>query len=238
MKNILRLLILTICTISCNMRQTSHADNENLAKVGSSQRNFKAETIKQVSKGKKNDQMKLYPELEKRIGITESTPSGNYFKIILVTDSTCKVEWGNRLIKRKSSKDFYFSEATRLYFEWENKNFLVLRAGRGSDAWFDTFLPLDVTSTDFKVENVLTQNKKNNMIVAEYIGTDTIMFIRNLTNGKTQYVLEDKKCGSSFNHYCLDSIKLTNKGLYYRWILPHKIDDNKGASQKRVVIKI
>jgi hypothetical protein len=236
MKNCLLFFVLTFGPISCIKKETT--DTVDRSTVDTSQQQVKVDTLKQRSKKWQFDPKKIDSDLQKRIEVSEATPSGNYFKIILATDSTCKVEWGNKKLKRISSKDFYFSEARRLYFEWENKSFVALRAGRGSDAWFDAFLPLDNSSSDFTIENVLAENKEKNIIVAEYIGADTIMFMQNLLTKKIHYVLETSRCGSGFNHYCLDSIKIANGGLFYRWVLPDKLDDNCKATKRRVEVKI
>jgi hypothetical protein len=218
MKKIL-LVLITLGMVSCNVKQATHEDNE-------------------VSKKDTIDLIKLYPELAERIEKIESTPLGNYFKFTLMTDSSCKIEWGNKRTKKQSSREYYFSEARQLHFDWENEDFLVLRAGRGSDAWFNVFLPLDSVGQDEIIENTLTQDKRRNLVVAEFLATDTTMVIHNLKSKEFQYVIETDKCSSVFIHYCIDTIAFIDKGLYYKWTLPNKLDDNPKRYERRVRIKI
>jgi hypothetical protein len=191
-----------------------------------------------ISKNDTVDLIKLDPELAERIGKIESTSLDNYYKLILVTDSTCKIEWGNKRIKKQSMRDYYFSEARRLYFDWENEDFLVLKAGRGSDAWFNVFLSLDSVGRDEIIENTLTQDKKRSLVIAECSSPDTTMVIHNLKSKELQYIIETDKCSSVFVHYCIDTIAFTDKGLYYKWTLPNKLDDNPKTYERRVRIKI
>ena len=211
---------MTLWTVSCNMKQPSPKDNDVISKK---------DTV---------DIMKAYPELAERLGKIESTPLGNYFILTLATDSTCKLEWGNKKIKRQSTRDYFFNEARRLHLDWENNEFLVLKVGQGSDTWINIFLPLDNGEQEQVIGNALTKDKDKNLVVAEYPSSDTTMIIHNLKTKEVQYIIETNKCGSAFNHYCIDTITFTNKGLYYKWTLPDKLDDNPKRYDRRVEIKI
>jgi hypothetical protein len=202
------------------MKQESHNDHELVSNM---------DTV---------DIMKLFPELAEQVGKPQSTPLGNYYTFTIATDSTCTIEWGNRQINKTSTRVYYFSEAERLKIDWENEDFLVLRGGRGSDAWFNVFLPLDSEGKDEVIENVLTQDKKRNLVVAEYSSLDTVLIVRNLESKEIQSLVETDKCSSAFPHYCIDTIAFTDKGLYYIWTLPNKLDDHPIKTERTIEIKI
>ncbi|MFN7703748.1 MAG: hypothetical protein ACK5WV_15590 [Chryseotalea sp.] len=219
MKKIL-LILLTLVTVSCDKGRPS-SDKHEVASI--------KDTV---------DLMKSYPELAELIDKPESTPSDNYFKLIIASDSTCRIEWGNGKFKRETNSDFHFNISRRFRLDWENENFLVLRAGTGTGAWFSLFLPLDSVSQELTIDNTLTKDEHRNLVVAEqFPGTDTIMYILNLSTGKTQYIKDDQKC-ETFHHLCLDTVMLTKTQLYYKWSTPHKYMDNPKTVERRLEIKI
>jgi hypothetical protein len=192
----------------------------------------------EISKKDTVDLMRPYPELAEQIDKIQSTPLDNYIKLTIATDSTCKIEWGNKKIKRGTNSDYLFNIARRFRLDWENEKFLVLRAGTGTGAWFSLFLPLDSVTQESTIDNTLTKDEQRNLVVAEqFPGTDTIMYILNLTTGQTQYIRDDKKC-EAFYHLCLDTVMLTKRELYYKWSTPHKYMDNPKTVERRLEIKI
>lgn len=220
MKTLL-LIILTVGLISCNTRQVSQEDTQDT-----------------IPKTEKVDFMKPYPELVERIDKKDSTALGNYFKLTIATDSTCRIEWGNSKIKRKTKNDYHFHISRRFRLEWENVDFLVLRAGTGSGAWFSLVLPLDSLTDELTIDNTLTQNERQNLIVAEqFPGTDTVMYILNLKTNQTQYITDKAKC-ETFYHLCLDTVILSDKKLYYKWSTPHKLVDNPKTVERKLDVKI
>jgi len=224
-------LILTLGIISCKSKDTS-LPNETFY-VGT------RDTVDLKEKPK--DTIKLivsYPELLERIDKQNSTPRGNYYKLIISSDSTCRIEWGNVDKPRVTDGDFHYHIARRFNLVWENDKFIVLRARTGSDWWIDLFLPIGNDPSEFVIENCLTFDKKRNLVVSEYPSPDTVMEIHNLTNKNRQFILERNECGSAIIHYCIDSIAFTEKGLYYKWTTPHTFDDNKKYFERRVAVKI
>jgi hypothetical protein len=182
--------------------------------------------------------MKPYPELVERIDRKDSTHLRNYFKLTISTDSTCKIEWGNSKIKRLTDDDYHFHIARRFSLEWENADFLVLRAWTGTGAWFSLVLPLDSLTSESTIGNTLARNEKRNLIVAEqFMGTDTIMYILNLKTKQTQYIIDKAKC-ETFYHSCLDTVFFSDKKLYYKWSTPHKFMDNPKTVERNLEVKI
>lgn len=214
------LVLLTCMLIACNTKQVSQ------------------DIQAAIPKAEKIDFLKPYPELVERINRKDSTKLNNYFKLVLATDSTCKIEWGNSKVKRVTADDYHFHIAGRFWFEWENEEFLTLRAGIGTGAWFSLILPLDSFARETTIQNTLAQNEKKNLVVAEqFPGTDTIMYIVNLKTNETQYITDKARCEAA-NHDCLDTVALSNKYLYYKWSTPHRFMDNPKTVERKVAVKI
>jgi len=74
MKRILLILLLALGAVACNTKQAPNDSNDI------------------ISNKEAVDLMKQYPELAEQIGKMQSTPSDNYFKLTIATDSTCKIE--------------------------------------------------------------------------------------------------------------------------------------------------
>src|SRR5688572_30800552 len=201
MKSI-HLTLIALLAISCNTRQTMpHTVQENTSPV-----------------------LNRYSEMAEKTGKPESTPRGNYFNLVLANDSMFRIQWGNNRIQRETSQSFYLSIARNLRLEWENNDFLALRGGYGTGAWYTIFLPLDSHAKEFTLDNALARDETRNLVVAEqFPGTDTILVVHNLHTKKSQYVLDTLHCESAFYHSCLDTVIVANSRLYYRWSTPHKV---------------
>jgi hypothetical protein len=214
------LFLLTLGLFSCNTKKVSRDIHDTIPKI------------------EKVDFMKPYPELVERIDRKDSTKLGNYFKLTIATDSTCRIEWGNSIIKRLTNNDYHFHIARRFSLEWENAEFLTLKAWTGTGAWFSLILPLDSLTPESTIDNTLTKNEKKNLVVAEqFAGTDTIMYILNLKTNQTQYITDKAKC-ETFHHLCLDTVILSDKKLYYKWSTPHKYMDNPKTVERKLEVKI
>jgi hypothetical protein len=217
-------LIFTLSACSSEEKKPTTTSDERIELVPDPEKNAK-------------DKFSPYPEMQDKLNKTIITKERNYYKLIPSTDSTCKIEWGNTKLKR-ISEDFDFYFARRLSLNWENKDFLVLEGGSGSDTWFNLILPLDTLSGISDVWNPMAYNKERNLIAIEGYA-DTILVIRNIKTGKSQPIIDGiNKCESVFNHYCIDSISIQNKEVYIKWIIPHKMSDDFKVIVKRVKVKI
>jgi hypothetical protein len=84
-----------------------------------------------------------YPDLKEKIGLIQKTPNGNYFKLLISSDSTCKIEWGNEKIKKQSTLDFHFRLADRILYKSED-GWLVLKSDTTvKDDCFEIICPIE-----------------------------------------------------------------------------------------------
>jgi hypothetical protein len=168
---------------------------------------------------------------------TNFTDRENYYKIITSDYSNCFIHWGNKSLHKKSNKKFYCNEFKNLHFEWENNKFISVKSSRGSDSWFNIFLPLEESAQEVIYENILAYDKKNNLIAAEFLSKDTVLDVYNLVNGKHLYIIEKSYCESAFNHYCIDTIFFQDNQLIYNWILPNKLEENQKISNRKIYLQ-
>ncbi|RAV97616.1 hypothetical protein DQQ10_27520 [Pseudochryseolinea flava] len=84
-----------------------------------------------------------YPHLKEKIGQIQKTPKGRYFKLLISSDSTCKIEWGNKDQKKQSHRDYHFRLADRILFKSEDESFLTLKSDTTvKDDCFEIICPL------------------------------------------------------------------------------------------------
>jgi hypothetical protein len=166
-----------------------------------------------------------------------STKFGNSWQLIKTSDSTFKIQWTSNSRIKETTSEFETHLSERFHVVMENADFIALRAERGSDAWFDIYLPLNENEPAFSLENPLAYDEINNFVAVEELG-DTILKIINLKTKHEQPIIEKSNpCSSAFNHYCINSISFSNGSLHYKWTTPNKIDSNKYV-EKKVIIKI
>lgn len=166
-----------------------------------------------------------------------STKLGNTWQLIKTNDSTFKIHWSSNNIARETTSEFDSFLSERFHLVMENADFIALRAGTGSDTWFDVYLPLKAKEKEFSLQNSLAYDDKNNFVAVEEIG-DTIMQIVNLKTKKRQPIIEKpNSCSSAFNHYCIKSVSFSNGILLYKWITPNNIDNDKYV-EKKVIVQI
>ena len=180
----------------------------------------------------------LFPFLKQDLNKKIVTANGNYYLLTQFSDSTVKITWGNDTIKRVYDDPLDFMFAERLAVQWNNKDYLILRYGVGSGAWETVAFPLNNKEPVQVFDNGLCFDFKNNLLGTEQF-VDTVLIVQSLKTGQKQFILEkEKPCGAASNSGCIDTISITNKVLYYKWVTPHKFSDKKSSIEKRVRLTI
>jgi hypothetical protein len=143
------------------------------------------------------------------------TKNNNYYKLTQISDSTFMMTWGNDSITRTYEKPIDFFTADRLEISWDNKDYLILDYNIGSGVWKTIVLPINNKQQVQIVDNDIGFDSKNNLLGA-LKSDDTLLVVQNLQTLQEQFIFE--KENGCFNHfYCIDSISITNKTLYYKW---------------------
>ncbi|RDC64322.1 hypothetical protein [Adhaeribacter pallidiroseus] len=188
---------------------------------------------------RRNSSLSDYPELVERLGKKEFTPQNNFFLLNKASNSTCKITWGNSSGIRSSKEKIDFYLARRLYFQWENSQYLILKGGTGSGVWINLVLPFDKLEKVKTFDNMLCFDAENNLVASQYYN-DTVLVVQNLKSDQKQYIiLEDTPCGAASNLYCIDSVGIRNKELYLKWTTANLAKDSSRIyEEKRFQIKI
>lgn len=164
---------------------------------------------------------------------------GSYVKMKQVTDSRIIIRWGNKEFE-KIVPDTVLNSVLeeRLHFDWKNEDFIVFSFGCGSPCWGALILPLNkgIAATSFMHQ--YDYDKENNL-VARFDSDYESLIVENLkTHDKQIIAKRDSTCESAFAGFCLDSVSLKNKILYYKWSTPNSFAKDKKSKEYRIKINL
>jgi hypothetical protein len=163
------------------------------------------------------------------------TVNGNFVRYQSMKDSFI-IEYGNKNFKRflPDKYDCDIADAHMPTLRWENKNFIGLGYGCGNPCSGIIVLPLNSNDNIKWFMYVLAYDFENNLIV--YLGNEDYdkLVIENLRNGKRRLINFEDSCSSAFWEYCIDSISISDKELYYRIAEPNRFDKNKKLKEYRI----
>lgn len=130
--------------------------------------------------------------------------------------------------------------ANRLYTEWENSDYVILKGGTGSGAWINIVLPFERFEKVKMFDNMLYFDPESNIVAYQYFSIDTVLVVESLKTEQKQFiVLSDTRCGAASNLYCMDSVIINDNELYFKWATPYlSSDSSRIFEEKRFPIKI
>lgn len=166
------------------------------------------------------------------------TLNGNYLKYHM-QGKVAQMEYGNNHFQRYLPEEYScdLSDARIPKFKWDNNDFICLKYGCGSPCWGVKILPLNINDSIRNIMYDLAWDPGNNILV--YLGEPDYnsFIIENLKSKTRQKVELSQKCDETFLGYCIDSISVNKKELYYRFAITNNFDDNKKLTEYRVNIK-
>jgi hypothetical protein len=163
---------------------------------------------------------------------------GSYLKMKAVA-STVIIKWGNKKFENVAPDSIIESvRIERLSINWKNDNFIALSYGCGNPCWGGLILPLDKNAIANSFMYQYDYDQKNNL-VARFDDDYETLIVENLkTHAKQLIMKRDSTCESAFAGFCLDSISLKNKVLYYKWSTPDAFADNKKSKEYHIKIDL
>ncbi len=185
------IIIWTICLFSCR-------DNSQKISVDKTTDSTKTENAKRIE-----------PDLS-----DIKTPAGNIIKYKRTGDNF-QIQWfqDGQLQTFVDTFQVYGAEIWIPRFEDENENFVILRAGCGSNCWFEFFLPLKRGLTAKSIDNPLAFDIKQNYVA--YV-VDSLEILNFKTDKLQKFPLDS--CTSDVMPYiCIDTIYFGIKSLSYKW---------------------
>lgn len=153
------------------------------------------------------------------------------------------LQWGGNKGSLQTFPDtlFYSDPPVRNpYFKEESKNYIVMKYGCGSDCWAGIFLPLYKGGKPKTIYYYCAYDLDHDLVVSiDLIEKSKYpqIIIHNLRTGKVQMKAIKEGCLSASPSYCLDSISIKNKVLYYKWA-PNLTDNPKGKGVYKRQIKV
>lgn len=164
------------------------------------------------------------------------TKNGNFIKYHYKYDFV-SLEYGNSTFHKILDNQFPCQKADSWIpsFQWESKDFLVLRYGCGSPCSGVWILPLDSVFNARNIMFELTYDPENNLIA--YLDNDnfTYLLIENLkTCQKKKIEFPFKTDHGEFIGYWIEDISLKDNKLYYKYSDPN-MDSDKRKSKEVVI---
>lgn len=187
-----------------------------------------------ISEEKKNQQ------LMEQMNKVQSTPGGNYYKFIPVKQEQFKIEWGNKNFRNESRTLYHFSTNFQIYLAWENKDFIVLRTDIiPRQGWLYYFFPLVPNKAESDLENPVAYQADQNIVVSLGFKPDTVLLVNNILTGQVQPIVETERCWNPiFFQRCIDSIRVTDSYLYYKFQIEREKSDMNLKFERKIPIRI
>lgn len=222
--------------VSCTSRQetTSGANSDSLTPIKSdTTRHGNPEMdVANIVKEKPLDSCQ-WIDLTKKI-----TPAGNYIAYERFDNFKYRIVWGNKNLKRILADTLYCDAppVAKPHFEKENKNYIMLRFGCGSSCWGSIYLPLNTYQKVTRVYYEYATDLDHHLVAALALDeTKTFIAVHNLKTSKVQEIKLEKECESAIPTYCLDSLSIIGKNLYFRWTADASF---KSKNYKEYTVKI
>lgn len=149
--------------------------------------------------------------------------NGVFCEFIPASDSTYSIQWGDSSITYTSDLllDEYLINPERIRINWHNDRFLSLKAGTGSDTWFEAILSKNDPSLGRIYWNTLAFDRDAGIAVYEYGAKDSLLIAESFYTQEQLVIGQNwTRCGSTFSHYCIDSISISSRELYIEWAAP------------------
>jgi hypothetical protein len=164
------------------------------------------------------------------------TPSGAIIKLTVINDSLYLIQWGDSIHLHTYQEIFYLDghESWIPSYKDENKDYILLYEGCGNPCWVGYFLPKTDRLSTFEAHEYLGYDLDKFLVA--YVKDTNIIEVYNL---KTRQIEDHiiNGCVSAFPGYCIDSLKIKNGYLTYKWFPIAEKESNKSVI-KREKIKI
>ena len=231
MREIVLLIVICMAILSCqNRTDAGHLTND---------KKQESSVIK-TNLTKVNDSLivgSIYgPNIWETYFKPHRTPSGAIIKLQVINDSLYLIQWGDSTHIHTYPQIFYLNghESWIPKYKDENNNYIVLDEGCGSPCWVGIFLPKADRLSAFEAHEYLGYDLDKFLVA--YIKDKNSIEIYNL---KTRQIDDHivNGCVSAFLGYCIDSLKIENGYLTYKWF-PNAEKEAKKGIIKREKIKI
>jgi hypothetical protein len=122
------------------------------------------------------------------------------------------LSWGDAYFKRSLPDTFYLGESDNPKFEWENVDYICLRAECGTNCWYSILLPLDPEEDYLFYIRPLAFDPMHNY-VAFPGNSDTLVVIEHMPSGIRRCLITSDRCGGQENYICIKNVSFDPHNL-------------------------
>jgi len=135
----------------------------------------------------------------------ETTPSGAFIERTNISLYHYMLSWGNIMFTRSLPDTFFSGTYDNPRFDWENSEYICLRAECGKDCWYSIMLPMDEDDDYIFYARPLAYDTINNYVA--YPGeNDTLVTIEHIPTGFRHSLVTWDRCGDKENYACIHSV--------------------------------
>jgi hypothetical protein len=158
-----------------------------------------------------------------------------------ITDNSAFIEYGSYSFHQAlpDKYDCQIPDSWIPKFEWDSRDFIVLKYACGSPCWGILVLPLDSVNPKRNIMYEMAFDSINNLVV--YLGGDNYdcLIIENLKTHQARRIdFPFKTDHGEFIGYWIDSISIKDNKLYYKYSDPNDNNNKKTHTEVKVDINI
>jgi len=127
------------------------------------------------------------------------TLAGAFIERTFVSSTNYTVSWGNDCLIRALRDTFSIGYIDNPKFDWENPQYLCLRAECETDCWYAILLALDEETDCVFYTRPLAFDTINNYVAFPGVN-DTLVSIEHISTGKSYYLITWDRCGEQENY--------------------------------------
>ncbi len=135
----------------------------------------------------------------------ETTLGGAFIERTYVSNTEYRLSWGNVRFTRSLPHTFSSGPFDNPKFDWENPEYLCLRAECGTDCWYAVLLPLDEDADYVFYRRPLAYDTIGNHVAFPGVG-DTLVTIDHIRTGLRRSLITWDRCGDQENYACIRRI--------------------------------
>jgi hypothetical protein len=133
------------------------------------------------------------------------TATGAFIERTFISNTTYKLSWGNVQFKRTLPDTFTIGFYDNPKFEWENPQYICLRAESDTDSWYSMMLPCSEDGEYIYYTRPLGYDTINNYVAYPGSG-DTLVTIEHSPTGRTYHLITWDRCGNQENYSCIRNV--------------------------------
>jgi hypothetical protein len=167
----------------------------------------------------------------------ERTPTGAFIERTFVSSTSYTLSWGNVRFKRSLPDKFSLGYYDNPKFDWENPQYICLRAECESDCWYAILLPMNEETDCVFYTRPLAFDTINNYVA--FPGEkDTLVTIEHISTGNCHFLITWDRCGDQENYMCIRDVWFDplRQEASITWLASGNVSHPEAYSTERTVV--